>query len=179
MQDLRRRDLLLPAAIAIVAAGAMALLWQALRSDHVTSVANVVQATSYATRSELARRLIVQLESLESLAEFWISAAESERPDVEAPLTLIRFEGVDVVAWSGDDGARFVVTRSNPESGHVPTADVSRSARSSGDGRCLTFQRMPGAGAIQPSCVQALGSASSAASRRYSSTPSQHETRIS
>jgi len=120
MQDFVRRNLVLPAAIALVAAGAVVLLWQALRSDHVARVANVTEATSYATRSELARRLIVQLESLEALADSWISA-EAERPDVNGPLAAIRFEGVEVVAWSGDDGARFVATSSDPESSLVPT----------------------------------------------------------
>ena len=120
MQDFARRNLVLPAAIALVAAGAVVLLWQALRSDHVARVANVTEATSYATRSELARRLIVQLESLEALADSWISAW-AERPDVEGPLAAIRFEGVEVIAWSGDDGARFVATSANPDSSHVPT----------------------------------------------------------
>jgi signal transduction histidine kinase len=120
MQDFARRNLVLPVAIALVAAGAVVLLWQALRSDHVARVASVTEATSYATRSELARRLIVQLESLEALADSWISAA-AERPDVKGPLAAIRFEGVEVIAWSGDDGARFVATSSDPESSLVPT----------------------------------------------------------
>jgi len=120
MQDFARRNLVLPAAIALVAAGAVVLLWQALRSDHVARVANVTEATSYGTRSELARRLIVQLESLEALADSWISAS-AERPDVKGPLAAIRFEGVEVIAWSGDDGARFVATSSDPESSLVPT----------------------------------------------------------
>jgi signal transduction histidine kinase len=120
MQDFTRRNLVLPAAIALVAASAMVLLWQTLRSNHVARVASVTDATSYATRSELARRLIVQLQSLEALADSWISA-ETERPDVKGALAAIRFEGVEVVAWSGDDGARFVATSANPESSHVPT----------------------------------------------------------
>jgi len=120
MRDLRR-DLLLPAAIAIVAAGAVVLLWQALRSDHVARVANITEATSYATRSELARRLIVELESFEALADAWLAAAESDPSDVEGPFTLIRFEGIEVVAWSGDDGTRFVATAARPESRYVPT----------------------------------------------------------
>jgi signal transduction histidine kinase len=120
MQGFHARNLLLPAAIALVAAAAVVLLWQTLRITHVRRVADVTQATSYATRSELARRLIVQLDSLEALADSWISAW-SERPDVQAPLAAIRFEGVEVVAWSGDDGARFIATGADPESSHVPT----------------------------------------------------------
>jgi signal transduction histidine kinase len=120
MQDFRARNLLLPVAIAVVAAGAIVLLWLALRTTHVMRVANVTEATSYATRSELARRVMVQLESLEALADSWISAW-SERPDVQAPLAAIRFEGVEIVAWSGDDGARFVATSADPASSHVPT----------------------------------------------------------
>jgi signal transduction histidine kinase len=120
MLDFARRNLVLPVAIALVAASAVVLLWQALRNDHEERVSNLTQVTSYATRSELARRLIAQLGSLEALADSWISA-EADRPDIKGPLAAIRFEGVDIVAWSGDDGARFVATSANPESSHVPT----------------------------------------------------------
>lgn len=120
MADTPRRALILPAAIALVAAGAIVLLWQALRDDHVARVANVTEATSYATRSELARRLMVQFDSLQALANLWLAAAAES--DTAAPLGLIRFEGVDIVAWSGDDGTRFVATSANPVASHVPTA---------------------------------------------------------
>jgi signal transduction histidine kinase len=124
MQRFARRDVVLPLAIALVAMGAVVLLWQALRTDHERRVANVAEATSYATRSELARRLMVQLESLQTLADFWISTDEDlRRPDATAPLALIRFEGMDAIAWGADGGARFLVTSANPVAGHVPTAD--------------------------------------------------------
>ena len=48
---------MLPAAITIVAAGAVVVLWQELRRDHEARIANVVEATSYATRSELAAQV--------------------------------------------------------------------------------------------------------------------------
>lgn len=122
MQGVSRRDLGLPIAIALVAAGAVVFLWQTLRADHERSVANVVEATSYATRSELARRLMVQFESLHTLAEFWASTADPPAsPDAAAPLALIRFEGMDAVAWSADGGVRFLATRANPVAGYVPT----------------------------------------------------------
>jgi signal transduction histidine kinase len=124
MQRSARRDIVLPLAIALVAMGAVVLLWQALRSDHERRVANVAEATSYATRSELARRLMVQLESLRTLADFWISTEEDlSRPDATAPLALIRFEGMDAIAWGADGGARFLVTSVNPVAGYVPTVD--------------------------------------------------------
>jgi signal transduction histidine kinase len=120
MEDSSRRALLLPTAIALVAAGAVVLLWQALRDDHVERVANVTEATSYATRSELARRLTVQFDSLQALATLWLTAAAQS--DAAAPLGLIRFEGVDIVAWSGGDGTRFAATSSDPVASHAPTA---------------------------------------------------------
>jgi len=124
MQGFSRRALVLPAAIAIVAAAAVILLWQALRSDHERRVANVAEATSYATRSELARRLIEQFESLQALAEFWASSGDdTDRASGSAPLEVIRFEGVEAVAWSGDDGTRFLANRMHPVSGHVPSVE--------------------------------------------------------
>jgi len=123
MQGFSRRGVALPAAIAIVAAGAVLLLWQALRSDHEARIASVVEATSYATRSELARRLTVQFVSLRALADFWFAAADVRRdPDIEAPLDFVNLEGVEAVAWSADDGTRFLASRANPES-YVPSAE--------------------------------------------------------
>jgi signal transduction histidine kinase len=121
MPNVSRRDLVLPVAIALMAAGAIVLLWQGLRADYERGVANVAEATSYATRSELARRLSVQIESLQMLAEYWMSG--DGRPDEAAPLDLIRFDGTDVIAWSADDGTRFLATSANPVAGYVPSAD--------------------------------------------------------
>jgi signal transduction histidine kinase len=123
MQGFSRRALALPLAIAIVAAGAVIFLWNELRRDHETRIADVVEATSYATRSDLARRLTVQFLSLGALADFWIAAADAGRvPDSEAPLDFANLQGVEVVAWNADDGTRFIATRANPTS-KVPSAD--------------------------------------------------------
>jgi signal transduction histidine kinase len=123
MQGFSSRALALPAAIAIVAAGAVILLWQALRSDHEARIASVVEATSYATRSELARRLTVEFVSLGALADFWIAAASApSAPEIEAPVDFASLEGVETVAWSADDGTRFLASPAKPAS-YVPSAD--------------------------------------------------------
>ncbi len=116
-----RRAIVLPTAIAVAAAGAMLLLWRELREDQQARVANVVEATSYATRSELARRLNVQFQSLSALAEFWISAVDARASADESPLDIIRFDGIQAIAWSADDGSRFLVTRRNPVAGYMPS----------------------------------------------------------
>jgi hypothetical protein len=122
MQGVSRRALAVPLAITIVTAAAVILLWSELRRDHEVRIANVVEVTSYATRSELARRITVQFLSLSALADFWIAAADAGRvPDDEAPLDFANLQGVELVAWSADDGTRFLATRASPTSS-VPSA---------------------------------------------------------
>jgi signal transduction histidine kinase len=125
MQGISRDALIMPVAIAIVAAGAVIVLWQSLRQDHESRVANVAEATSYATRSELARRLGIQFQSLRALADSWMASSdEAELPaDAEVPLELIHFEGVDAIAWSESDGTRFLASGANPVLGYVPSDD--------------------------------------------------------
>jgi signal transduction histidine kinase len=120
MKDLLRRAVVLPAAISIVAAGAVLSLWQELRRDHEARIANVVEATSYATRSELARRLGVQFQSLNALADFWISAPDASAPS-DPPLDVIRFDGIEEIAWSANDGSRFLATHGNPVPEYAPS----------------------------------------------------------
>jgi signal transduction histidine kinase len=121
MNEPFRRAIVLPAAIAIVAAGAVLLLWQELRTDHEARIANVIEATSYATRSDLARRLIVQFQSLNALADFWISYADANERPVKSPLDVIRFEGIDAIAWSAEDGTRFLATSRNRAPDYTPS----------------------------------------------------------
>jgi signal transduction histidine kinase len=119
------RAWLVPTAIALFAAGTVVVLWYAIRQDHENRVANVAEATSYATRSELARRLIIQFQSLRGLGELWASSSgEVESAGgAETPLALIRFEGIESIAWSADDGTRFLATGADPVLGHVPSAE--------------------------------------------------------
>ena len=116
---------LLPTVIAVFAAATVVVLWYAIRADHERRVANVAEATSYATRSELARRLIIQYQSLRALAELWVSSSADTGSAVgaETPLGLIRFEGVDAIGWSDSDGTRFLATGAHPVLGHVPSAE--------------------------------------------------------
>jgi signal transduction histidine kinase len=124
MQRSSRGAWLLPTAIALFAAGTVVVLWYAIRVDHERRVANVAEATSYATRSELARRLIIQFQSLRGLAEIWASSAgDTGAGAAETPLALIRFEGIDAIAWSGSDGTRFLATGAHPVLRYVPSAD--------------------------------------------------------
>ena len=120
MQGSLRRAIL-PAAIAIAAAGAIGLLWQQLRSDYEARIASVVEATSYATRSELAHRLTTQFQSLEVLADSWMSADEDNRPPAELPVEIVRFDGLDAIAWATDDGRRWLAVHDKPPRGYVPS----------------------------------------------------------
>jgi len=120
MQGLLRRTLL-PAVIAIAAAAAVVLLWQELRNDSRARIATVVDATSYATRSELARRLSLQFQSLDVLADSWMSADEANQPPAELPVEVVRLEGVDAIAWATDDGRRLLATHDKPAAGAVPS----------------------------------------------------------
>ncbi len=117
--SLRRASL--PAAIAIAAAGAVVLLWQQLRSDYEARIASVVDTTSYATRSELAHRLTTQFQSLDVLADSWMSADEDNHPPAELPVEIVRFEGLDAIAWATDDGRRLLAAHGKPARGDVPS----------------------------------------------------------
>jgi signal transduction histidine kinase len=123
MQWSSRGAWVVPTAIAMFAAGTVVVLWYAIRADHESRVANVAEAMSYATRSELARRLIIQFQSLRGLAELWASSAggTASGADAETPLALIRFEGIEAIAWSGSDGTRYLATGADPVLGHVPS----------------------------------------------------------
>jgi len=123
MQGFSPRALALPAAIAIVAAGAVTLLWRDLRADHEARIGSVVEATSYATRSELARRLTLEFVSLNTLADFRLAAAGADGGgNDEAPLEFANLRGVETVAWIMDDGTRFLASPADPTL-RVPRAE--------------------------------------------------------
>jgi signal transduction histidine kinase len=120
MQELLRRALL-PAVIAILAAGAVILLWQQLRNDYEARIASIVEASSYATRSELAQRMATQFQTLDALADSWMSADEANQLPAELPVEVARVAGIDAIAWATDDGHRLLATRDKPGRAHVPT----------------------------------------------------------
>jgi signal transduction histidine kinase len=86
-------------------------------------VANVAEATSYATRSELARRLIDRFDALDALAASWAATPDDIELDAteSVPLEPIDFDGIDAIAWSGSDGKRFLARAATPGFGRVPS----------------------------------------------------------
>jgi signal transduction histidine kinase len=119
------RRFLAPLAVTTVAAAAVVILWQALRYDHESKVAQVTAAASYATRSELARQLIVQFTAFRELSRV-LAESERERRGQRAmasaiPLTL--FAGVDVIAWNEQGGRRFLTDGSNADLEGLPRAE--------------------------------------------------------
>lgn len=120
MLELLRRAVL-PSVIAMMAAGAVILLWQQLRSDYEARITSIVEATSYATRSELAHRMMTQFQSLDALADSWMSADQENQLPAELPVEVVRFEGIDAIAWATDDGRRLLVTRARPGRANVPS----------------------------------------------------------
>ena len=108
-----------------MAAAAVIASWLALRHDHETKVARIVEAVSYATRSELARNVITQFRAFRDLADFWAAYARLPRAQwrADARIELAHFEGVDVLAWSEPDVARFFTTGAELVLDHVPTAE--------------------------------------------------------
>lgn len=120
------RQSLAPLAVTAVAATAVVFLWQGLRYDHETKVAQVAAAASYAARSELARKLIEQFSAFRDLARLW-AASEREPRGQRAmasaiPLTL--FEGIDVIDWNGQSTPRFLTNGSG-----IRIDDVSSARR--------------------------------------------------
>lgn len=118
------RQSLAPLMVTTVAAAAVVILWQGLRYDHETKVAQVTAAASYATRSELARQLIVQFTAFRDLSRLLAETereARGQRAVANAiPLTL--FAGVDVIAWNEQGGRRFLTGDSNVEFESLPRA---------------------------------------------------------
>jgi len=96
-----------PLTITAISAMAVVLLWQSLRADQESKVAQVTEAASYATRSELARQLILQFRALRELADFWADSRRGQQAlDSTVPLRL--FEGVDLIVWDETGGSRFL-----------------------------------------------------------------------
>jgi signal transduction histidine kinase len=104
---LYRDPIVAPLAVSAVAATAVVLLWLGLRADHESKVAQVTEAASYATRSELAQQLIQQFRAFRELADFW-SSNQRGQGVVDSAIPLVLFEGVDLIAWNEQGGARFL-----------------------------------------------------------------------
>lgn len=109
------RQSLAPLAVTLVAAAAVIGLWQGLRIDHRTKVAQVTEAVSYATRSELARQVIEQFRAFRDLARLWSESRArptgQRTPPSAVPPTL--FEGIDIAAWTADGRPRYLTEGSS------------------------------------------------------------------
>jgi hypothetical protein len=81
-----RRAFAAPLLIVSVAAAGAVALWLGLRHDQEAKVANIAEAVSYATRSELARDLGDKLRAIRDLAQYW--ATYAHLPSSEWPTEL-------------------------------------------------------------------------------------------
>lgn len=127
------RSLLAPLLTSAVTASAVVWAWQALVDGHERKMANVTEAVSYSTRSELARRLMAQFETFRDLASFWGRHARlpANQWSEAARIELSRFAGVDAIVWSEPGGPRFFTTGANLVLDHVPTEDEWQAIQSS------------------------------------------------
>jgi signal transduction histidine kinase len=126
--DKPQARLALPLLITLVAGTATILLWSALRQDQETRVANIVEAVSYAARSEMARQLIVQFRAFYGVRDYWARYAlvPAEQWHADATIELDHFEGLDAIAWSERDGPRFFSSGPKIALGHSPSGEEWR-----------------------------------------------------
>jgi signal transduction histidine kinase len=117
------RSLLTPVVMMLLAATAMILLWTALRKDHESRVADIVEAVSYAARSEMARQLIVQFRAFDRVHDFWSEYALTpvDLWQADAMIEIDHFEGLEVIAWAEREGPRFFSSGPNIALNHTPT----------------------------------------------------------
>jgi len=124
MQRILRHPVAVPLLMSSIAAAVVVAMWLALRHDHQTKIANVTESTSYATRSELARRLGAQFRALRDLSEFWATYDQSQPSQRATDLLteLSQIEGLDLIAWSDASGTRFFARGANLALDREPTS---------------------------------------------------------
>jgi signal transduction histidine kinase len=113
-------------AVGLGAAILSVLLWTAMVRDHEARVADVTNAVSYATRSALVRRLLVQFEAFRNVSQFWATFAKlpPEQRETDAQIELEHFDGVEIVAWSDPrTNTRFYTDRADRSARRQPTAE--------------------------------------------------------
>ncbi len=130
-------------AVAAVASLLTIVLWAQLVADRSQDIADVAETVSYATRSELVRRLETQFSALRRVALFWAAyggAASSAIPRLasDARIELDHFDGVEFVAWRYPNRSlRFFTQAQTLDLTRQPTdeewARVERALESVGD----------------------------------------------
>lgn len=125
MSENRRtgRSLATPAAIMLLAGAAIVLLWVALKRDQESRVADIVEAVSYAARSEMARQLIAQFRAFDLVRDFWSEYALTpvDQWQADAMIEIDHFPGLEVIAWAERDGPRFFSSGPNVALSHTPS----------------------------------------------------------
>ncbi len=119
----RKSLVALPVVMTLLAAAAVTLLWAALRNDQEARVATIVEATSYAARSEMARQLLVQFRAIDRVSAYWSEFARMpvEQWRADALIEIDHFDGLEVIAWVEMDGPRFFSNGPTLALDHVPT----------------------------------------------------------
>lgn len=107
----------------LLAAAAVVMLWTALRKDQESRVADIIDAVSYAARSEMAGRIIAQFRTFDQVSAFWWEHAlmPVDQWRADASIEIDHFPGVDVIAWNELSGPRFFSSGANVALDHVPS----------------------------------------------------------
>jgi signal transduction histidine kinase len=117
------RSLITPLAMMLLAGAAIVVLWTAMRRDHETRVADIVEAVSYAARSEMARQLIAQFRAFDLVRSFWSEYALTpvEQWEADASIEIDHFDGLEVIAWAEREGPRFFSAGPQIALSHTPS----------------------------------------------------------
>jgi signal transduction histidine kinase len=107
----------------LLAGAAVVLLWAALKRDQESRVADIVEAVSYAARSEMARQLMAQFRAFGLVREFWSEYALTpvDQWQADAMIEIDHFEGLEVIAWAEREGPRFFSAGPNIALSHTPS----------------------------------------------------------
>lgn len=99
-------------------------LWQLLRENNEVQIARIAEAQSYATRSELIRKIETLLSALRKARAYWVAYGHLPRDQwaMDAAVELDHFEGVTMLLW--DDpirGKRYARTPDHGRFDHRPS----------------------------------------------------------
>ncbi len=89
-------------AVGLALGGAASVAWWHLQRHETAHYAEILEAESYATRSDLVKELEVQLTALREVADYWNDYAQLS-PDqwhTDARIELSHFDGIETILWS-------------------------------------------------------------------------------
>ena len=112
--------------VSLTLAGLVILAWLALQKHEQDQIARVMQAESYAARSQLVREMETQLRALRDVARFWATYGRlpADQWKSDARIELSHFDGIRVIVWDDPQrDVRYAATPPNLRFSQRPSED--------------------------------------------------------